>query len=41
LAEPARRIVSLNPTTTELLFAIGAGDRVVGRTRWCDWPPAA
>jgi iron complex transport system substrate-binding protein len=41
LAEPARRIVSLNPTTTELLFAIGAADRVVGRTRWCDWPPAA
>jgi iron complex transport system substrate-binding protein len=24
-----------------LLFAIGAGSRVVGRTRWCDYPPAA
>src|SRR5262249_54444823 len=35
------RIVSLNPSATELLFAIGAGDRLVGRTRWCDWPPAA
>ncbi len=38
LTGPARRIVSLNPSTTELLFAIGAGRVVVGRTRWCDWP---
>jgi ABC-type Fe3+-hydroxamate transport system substrate-binding protein len=37
----ARRIVSLNPTTTELLFAIGAGDRVVGRTEYDEWPAAA
>ena len=41
LAAPARRIVSLIPATTELLFAIGAGDRVVGRTHWCDYPDAA
>jgi len=41
LARPARRIVSLSPTVTELLFALGAGDRVVGRTTWCDYPPAA
>jgi ABC-type Fe3+-hydroxamate transport system substrate-binding protein len=34
-----RRIVSLAPSTTELLFALGFGDRVVGRTRWCDYPP--
>lgn len=33
------RIVSLNPATTEILFALGAGDRVVGRTRWDGWPP--
>jgi iron complex transport system substrate-binding protein len=38
---PAHRIVSLIPATTELLFAIGAGDRVVGRSAWCDYPPAA
>ena len=40
LARPPTRIVSLAPGHTELLFAIGAGDRVVGRTRWCDYPPA-
>jgi ABC-type Fe3+-hydroxamate transport system substrate-binding protein len=34
-----RRIVSLNPTTTELLYAIGAGDRLVGRTTWDLYPP--
>ena len=36
-ARPSR-IVSLNPTTTELLYAIGAGSRVVGRTSWDLWP---
>lgn len=35
------RIVSLNPATTELLFAMGAGDRLVGRSRWDEWPRAA
>jgi ABC-type Fe3+-hydroxamate transport system substrate-binding protein len=41
LAHPALRVASLAPSTTELLFAIGAGSRVVGRTRWCDWPAEA
>jgi ABC-type Fe3+-hydroxamate transport system substrate-binding protein len=41
LAEPARRVVSLIPATTELLFAIGAGPLLVGRTAWCDYPAAA
>jgi ABC-type Fe3+-hydroxamate transport system substrate-binding protein len=38
---PARRIVSLIPATTELLFAIGAGGQLVGRTKWCDYPAQA
>jgi iron complex transport system substrate-binding protein len=37
----ARRVVSLIPATTELLFAIGAGPAVIGRTAWCDYPAAA
>ena len=41
LDAPARRIVSLSPALTELLFAIGAGDRLVGRTRWGTEPPEA
>lgn len=41
LAGRPARLVSLTPATTELLFAIGAGDRVVGRTTWDVWPPAA
>ena len=39
LARAAARIVSLNPVTTEALFAIGAGQRLVGRTHW-DAAPA-
>jgi iron complex transport system substrate-binding protein len=35
------RIVSLLPSTTEILFAVGAGDDVVGVTFECDYPPAA
>jgi iron complex transport system substrate-binding protein len=38
---PAARVVSLIPATTELLFAIGAGPSVVGRTQWCDFPAEA
>ena len=41
LAVPARRIVSLAPHATELLFAAGAGDRVVGVLAASDWPPEA
>jgi iron complex transport system substrate-binding protein len=38
---PPGRIVSLNPTTTELLFALGAGPRLVGRSAACDYPAQA
>ena len=41
LAHPARRVVSLIPASTELLFALGAGAQVVGRTAWCDYPAEA
>lgn len=41
LAEPARRIVSLAPHITELLFAAGAGDRVVGVVAYSNFPEAA
>ncbi len=36
-----KRIVSLSPGTTEMLFALGLGGRVVGDTTYCDFPPAA
>lgn len=39
--EAGPRIVSLAPSHTELLFALGVGDRIVGRTRFCDRPAAA
>jgi iron complex transport system substrate-binding protein len=41
LAAAPRRIVSLVPGVTEILFAIGAQDALVGVTDFCDYPPAA
>ena len=41
LRAPARRIVSLIPSTTEILVTAGLEHRVVGRTAWCDWPAEA
>ena len=35
------RIISLAPSNTEILFALGLGDRVVGVTMYCDYPPEA
>ena len=39
--EAPRRIVSLNPATTEILFTLGAGSRVVGRSQYDLWPDSA
>ena len=38
LTSPPERIVSLAPSNTEILFALGAGDKVVGVTDVCDYP---
>ena len=41
LAHPARRIVSLAPHITELLFDVGAGQWIVGTAAYSDYPAAA
>jgi iron complex transport system substrate-binding protein len=41
LAAPPQRIVSLVPSATEIIFALGGEARLVGRTDFCDYPEAA
>jgi iron complex transport system substrate-binding protein len=41
LAGPPARIVSLVPSVTETIFALGGEARLVGVSDYCDWPPAA
>ncbi|PWK36464.1 cobalamin-binding protein [Cupriavidus plantarum] len=41
LAQPARRIVSLAPHVTELIYAAGGGDRIVGTVTYSDYPHEA
>lgn len=41
LQKPAQRIVSMSPHVTELLFAAGGGDRIVGAVTYSDFPEAA
>ncbi len=38
LARPPARVISLAPSVTEILFALGAGEQVVGVTEFCDYP---
>lgn len=40
-AAPALRIVTLAPHLAELVYAAGAGERLVGTVEWSDYPPAA
>lgn len=35
------RIISLAPSTTEILFTLGLGDKVIGVSEFCNWPPEA
>ena len=41
LQQPARRIISMSPHVTELLFAVGGGSRIVGAMNFSDYPEAA
>lgn len=41
LRRAPERIVCIAPSNTEILHALGAQDRVVGVSRYCDWPPEA
>jgi iron complex transport system substrate-binding protein len=41
LAQPAQRVVSLSPHVTEMLFAAGGAERIVGTVQYSDYPPAA
>ena len=41
LDQPASRIVSLAPHLTEIVFAAGAGDRLIGVVSYSDYPPEA
>lgn len=41
LAAPAQKVVSLSPSNTEILFAIGAGSQVIGRDSFSDFPAEA
>lgn len=41
MESPAQRVVSLAPSNTEILFALGAGDKVIGRDEFSDYPEEA
>jgi iron complex transport system substrate-binding protein len=41
IKEIPQRIISLSPSNTEILFALGLGEKVVGVTEYCNYPPEA
>ncbi|MDR3254824.1 MAG: ABC transporter substrate-binding protein [Synergistaceae bacterium] len=41
LSKTPSRILSLSPAATEILFDLGLGDKIVGVTEYCSWPPEA
>jgi iron complex transport system substrate-binding protein len=41
MTKDANRVVSLAPSITELVFAIGGGSKLVGRSKWDEYPPEA
>ncbi|UCE21945.1 MAG: ABC transporter substrate-binding protein [Candidatus Aminicenantes bacterium] len=41
ITSPPQRIISLAPNITETLFALGLGEKVIGVTRYCDFPEEA
>jgi iron complex transport system substrate-binding protein len=41
LAKPAQRVISLSPHVTELIYAVGAGERIIGTVKYSDYPAQA
>ena len=41
LKQPAQRVISLAPHVTELIYAVGGGDKIVGTVKYSDYPKAA
>ena len=41
IPRPPQRIISVAPSVTETLFALGLGERIVGVSSYCNFPPEA
>ena len=41
IEQEPEKLVSLAPSSTEIIFALGLGDKVIGRTEYCDYPAEA